>query len=299
MAKTARKMDYSESNRMQDRCVCLSVEFATYGTQRKLDMSKVQTDADKSRIRASKSILDSPRMSAIHSKWGEAYNWLRTKVLPSPFRRGVYNVPRELIDEIDRRLQQFQGEAKPLVEALVAELPELKERDKQAFKSQYNERNYPTADELRSAFFVKTQVLEFRVPDKLSPRLQARETAKNMEAWAENEKVVREFLRETWKFIVGQFANQLRVSKKSKGRIHDSTVKNLKEFAKDFDVRNVTDDDRLLALVARAKGLLDGVDADALRDDERLRAKVSAGMDKIEAEVNGLTEAPLRAIELA
>jgi len=288
----------------QDKCVCLSVEFATYGTQRKLDLTKVEMEADKSRVSASKSIMESENMDKIKSIWGRAHNWLGLKCLPGPLRKGVYLLPTELVVEVDQKLKQFEQDAQPYIKALVKELPTLKEQDRRDFRNQYNESDYPTAEALASSFYIYAQYIDFKVSDKLreiSESLYAREVAKSKKGWEESVDQAREFLRETGLYFIQQMAKQLNGETKDGKRrpIYDVTINNLMQFAKDFPARNIADDDKMLYLVAKAKGLLDGVDAYDLREDEKLRTKVATELDKINADVAGLMKRPLRAIELA
>jgi hypothetical protein len=288
----------------QERCLCISVEMGTYGQQRKLDLSKVETAADKRRIRASKAIMESANLDAIKTKWRQAHNWLGTKCLPGPFRRGVYICPDDLTAEVDQKLKQFEIDAQPYIDALVAELPALKEADKEAFKDHYNESDYPTEAELRDAFYIEVQYVDFKVSERLktlAPALYARQVAQDQQRWDDAIKQAREFLRDTALYLLGQFAKQLRGTTKDGKRnpIYDQTINNLRQFAKDFPARNIAGDDRLLLLIARAKGVLGDMDASDFRDDEKVRSRVSKEIDRIESEMNGLMETPLRAIELA
>ncbi len=299
--KVAKIADYRKTvaTAAQDKVVCLSVEFKTYGVSRTLDLSKVETEADKTRITASKHIMESDNIAAIKSIWGRGESWLKTKVLPGPLRQGIHLCPIEMVDEVERTLRQFEQDAQPWIKKLAAELPELKKADRIAFGNQFNEREYPTEEQVTAAFFIRIVPFDFTVSDKLPPTLYAREVAKNKKAWEETTDEARELLRETGLYYIQQMVKQLDTDKNGKRRpVVEATVRNLKQFVKDFPARNIADDDRMLYLVTKAKGLLEGVDAYDLRVDEKLRSKVSDELDKINSEVAGLMERPVRAIEL-
>ena len=70
-------------------------------------------------------------------------------------------------------------------------------------------------------------------------------------------------------------------------RFKETTVSNLVEFLANFEFRNVTDDSELQALVAKARELLHGVNADDLRTTGDLRTKVQQGMAEIAAQLDG------------
>jgi len=58
------------------------------------------------------------------------------------------------------------------------------------------------------------------------------------------------------------------------------------EFLTNFEFRNVTDDTELQGLVAQARQLLQGVNADDLRATGDLRARVQQGMADIAAQLD-------------
>lgn len=305
--ESAKKIDYSETNAItiKDKCVVLSVEFRALGVSRKVNMDKVETDADKNRLHATKHILDSDNMEAIHKIFRKTYSWLWTKCLPAPLRAGMYLLPVGLIEEVDAKLRQTQEEIRPFVDALKAELPELKETDRRQLRSQFNEGDYPTEQEIEGAFYIESQYIDFKVPEKLKAitgKLYAREVEKQAKGWEEAAEQARAFLRETADYLVNQLVNQLKIEKSKKGekrgRIYDSTIENVQQFMEDFAARNLADDGEMMVIVAKAKGLLDGIDADTLRGNDSLRAKLYDKMEAIKTDLDGLMKAPRRAIEL-
>jgi hypothetical protein len=300
--------DYSKTNEstIQDKCICLSVEFRTYGTSRKVNMDKVTVDADKDRLHISKHILDSDNMEAIHKIYRNTYNWLWTKCLPAPLRKGMYLLPIELVAEVDAKLKNAEEEIRPFIQALKVELPELKEADRRELRSQFSESDYPTEQEIENAFYIDSKYIDFRVPEKLKSigaNLYNKEVEKQARGWEEAAENAREFLRETAQYLIEQFANQLKIEKEGKkgekrGRIYDSTIESLKRFAEDFAARNIAGDDKLLTLVAKVKNAIDGIDADALRGNDRLRSKLADEIEQVRGNVRDLMARPIRAIEL-
>ena len=69
-------------------------------------------------------------------------------------------------------------------------------------------------------------------------------------------------------------------------RFKETTVSNLIEYLANFEFRNVTDNGELQALVAQARELLNGVDADDLRTTGDLRSRVQQGMADIAAQLD-------------
>ena len=71
-------------------------------------------------------------------------------------------------------------------------------------------------------------------------------------------------------------------------KFKQSTVSNLVEFLSNFSFRNVTDDRQLQELVGRARGLLQGVDADDLRTSVDMRTRVQQGMASLARDLDGM-----------
>ena len=77
-------------------------------------------------------------------------------------------------------------------------------------------------------------------------------------------------------------ADRLRTSADGKPlRFENTTVSNLVEFLANFAFRNVTDDTELQNLVAQARQMLQGVDAEDLRSTGELRTRVQQGMTNL------------------
>lgn len=292
MGKAAKKEDFSRANAelLQDKCVVLSVEFMKFGTSRKADLDKVETEADKSRLHVSKSIMVSENLKAINNIWRKGRDWLWTKVVPSPLREGMYLCPIELVDEVDMGLQGFEEQAKPFIKQLVAELPEIKRRDKASLKNQYRESDYPTAEELKESFYIDTMYVDFRVPDKLaavSPKLFRRETEKDTDRWEDASEDIKYFLRWAMVNCVERVVNVLSAKNP---RIYPSLVADTQQFIRDFDARNVTDDRALKTAVARARKIVEAIDVESLREDRDLQKQVKQQFERIADEVEELVK---------
>ncbi len=100
---------------------------------------------------------------------------------------------------------------------------------------------------------------------------------------------IQQVLRETMAGLVQHMADRLQTSEDGKPlRFKNSTVSNLVEFLANFEFRNVTDDTELQNLVAQARQMLQGVDAEDLRSTGELRTKVQQGMTNLAAQLDTL-----------
>lgn len=311
MGKLAKVENYQKASEsmMQDKCVCLSVRFGFLGTSRTVDKEKLGVDANKERLHAVKSIMESENINQISKLHSRAYGYLWSKILPAPLRKGMYLLPTEFIAELDEKLEAYDNDTKPYIEALIEELPELKKADRKELRDLYREEDYPTPDQIRNAFYIEAMYVDFRVPDKLkqiSDKMFSNEVKKQAKAWEESAVEINEFLRWCMKELVDRLTNQLKIEKAKKGdkegkrgKLYDTGLDKLRQFAEDFPFRNLADDKKLLAIVGKAKKIVGDVDADTLREDDALRQSMFDGMAEIQKEVDLLIlKAPGRIISL-
>src|SRR5439155_7326242 len=122
----------------------------------------------------------------------------------------------------------------------------------------------------------------FGVPDQLkgiSREVWEQEREKAALRMAEASAEIQVVLRESMAKLVQHMADRLKEGPDGKPlRFKETTVSNLVEFLANFEFRNVTDDSDLQSLVAQARELLHGVNADDLRTTGDLRTRVQQGM---------------------
>jgi hypothetical protein len=98
---------------------------------------------------------------------------------------------------------------------------------------------------------------------------------------------IQHVLRESMAKLVQHMAGRLKDGAEGKPlRFKETTVSNLVEFLTNFEFRNVTDDKELQNLVAQARQLLQGINADDLRTTGELRTKVQQGMAGLAAQLD-------------
>jgi hypothetical protein len=111
---------------------------------------------------------------------------------------------------------------------------------------------------------------------------------------------VRQALRVGLADLVDRMVERLDTNGDSKPKVfRDTLVTNLSEFIESFAPRNITDDAELGRLVDRCRGVLDGVDADALRASTAVRSKVRDGMARVQVALDSMViDRPARRIVL-
>ncbi len=73
-------------------------------------------------------------------------------------------------------------------------------------------------------------------------------------------------------------------------RFQKTTVTKLTDFIDNFALKNVTNDTGLEQVLGHAKAILNGVDADSLRNDDTVREYVVKGLGIVKECLSALTE---------
>jgi hypothetical protein len=286
-----------------DRAVCLSLAVGCLGTRRKVAAASIQVDADKDMLHVSKAILESKELDAIKTLDGEMRTWLGKRALPSPFRRGTYLIPLDLVEQVDAKIGEYQEKRRTLVDAFLAVYDKSVEDARKRLNGLFDAADYPGADKVRATFYVDVRYLAFGVPEKLEgirKDIFEREKAKAESQWREASDEVRQALRAGLADLVDHMVERLQGNGDGKPKVFRGTlVENMTEYLDLFDPRNVTDDTQLAQLVERCRKTLDGVDADALRASDAIRTKVREGMAQVQATLDTMViDRPARRIVL-
>jgi len=261
----------------------MALTFQRPGVRRKVDSNSVGTDADSSMIHVAKDIIDSEKLKAIQSFDYRVYAYVRFRTLPfSGLRHGVYLLPDGLVQSLHNYLKERAAEREKMVEEAVEEYPKLVEAAKERLGSLYDPNDYPSAETFRAAFGVSWKFFTMEVSDRLrSIDAEAfdEERAKAEAAWAGAVDEVRSALRVGFAGMVEHMIEIL-TDKDGKGprRFKGSTIEKLVTFIDIFDARNITNDKELKKVVAQAKKLLDGVDAESLRITSRTKEAEAEGI---------------------
>lgn len=289
------------------KSVLLKLDTGMLGTSKKLGSSQIEVDADKNRIKAAKSILDSPQLDAIRTEISQASKRIRNLCLPSPFKRGIYLLPIASIADADQILVESQAAIMAfLVPAFLEVYPALVEADKLALRGDtYNAADYPPADIVRDQFTFDWSYIAFGVPPALKgidSELFIREQKKAAAKLTQAVDDIQNLLRAQMLELVTHLADQMTgVSSDGKAKaIKTASVVNINKFLDAFSAKNITDDKELDALCEQAKDLLNGVDPQALRDSITTKDKVVAGFQEIKTELDKLmVNKPSRMIKFA
>ena len=103
-------------------------------------MAKVETDADKTRLRLTKELIKAKELDAIGKYLGELRRWIYVNTVPTFFKEGFQLTSLTGIEPIEARMRKAQGELAELVNDLVAVYPAKIDESKAGLNDQFNPR---------------------------------------------------------------------------------------------------------------------------------------------------------------
>lgn len=271
----------------------LAVKFGIMGNLRKISgTAMLDTDADKTLLKVSKTLVESEELEAVRSADGKMRAYLYNTCLP--WDLGVMLLPRDMVVEVTDKMEEFRAEREALVETFLAAYPNLIEEAASKLGSLYNHADYASVDEARTKFYFTYNWLTFGVSDTLkaiSADLYKKEEQKIAEQMNAAASEITFIMREQMLKLVAHLEERLTPSEDGKKKVlRDTPVSNLQEFLGKFAKYNVTGDVKLAELVERAHELVGGTSAETLRSSDEWREKIRKGMEGIKGQLSGMVE---------
>ena len=280
------------ANLVAAKTICLSLTRGRFGNKKRASMAGVEIDADKDLLRMAKKLLDSPELKAVQHLDSEVARYLRHVAFSSMFKGGVYLIPLTMVEAIDAKLREFAETRETLVDIAVAAYPTRVQETAERLGTVYVPGDYPTADEFRARFRFEWQYVTFDTPTRLKAisatifEQEREKAAAKLSAVADE---CRDAMRAGLASMVDRLIERLTPDDEGKPKTFTKTVvTNLHDFLSTFELRNVTDDSELAAVVAQARAAISGIDASTLRKDDLVRAGVLDSFTKLSAALDPL-----------
>jgi len=233
--------------------VYLTVTFHIAYLSRKGDLSKVEVEAEKSRLSLHKRIAQCEEYDKcvaiatsvrkdIREKWG-----FPTVVL----RDGVYIIPIELVEEVKEYIEEKKAEFNSWRDRFIKKYTRLIEEDRVRLGILFSESDYPSPEEMARKFYVYYRFFEINdLPIGLEERQKELE---------EEYKQLQYFLRKGMLEIFQTVLNCLGTTPSGrKGGIKEKTFERLCFLLDVFGKRNITEDKELADIVDKMKAIFEG-----------------------------------------
>jgi len=266
-----------------DNAVMLSVRTTRLGVRRKLSTDLISIDADKAMIGASKALLECDEYTAIVRADTELRAALRQLAIPTPNNLiGQYVVAKPIVGTVDSMLVSWTGKRSALVDAFINVYESAREEARMRLGVAYDAADYPTPDAARRAFALEWRFADFGLSREIEAQTD-REQARGR--WVAAVEEIATALREQFLELCTHLAERLAPEADGSVKMfRASTIKNLQTFIDTFDIRNVTDDDQLGALVTKARDYIRRVAPATVRSNMVLRDSLAATFSNIVAD---------------
>ena len=277
---------------LADKTMFLTLEFNRFGNSRQADVEVANTTADQTRFTHSKKLLNSPELKAIQKADNALRNYIDMQPTVWKYGKSMRVVGFEGVDHIDEVCENYQTITRPgLVTKFVdVYLERIAEAQKQ-LGDKFNAQDYPTLAQVKEEFAFTYQLVSFSTPEGLKashPKLYAKEKEKATKMYSLAVEDWKNGRRAILQEMVNHLLSILTPEEGKKKKLHATAVTKLQTFLDTFDLGSVPDDDGVKGDVAKLKMLMQGVDADKIKESDNLKAELVAGFTAANANLSTL-----------
>lgn len=203
-------------------------------------------------------------------------------------------LPNALYSKFTDKFRVFKRDFADAADDFARDYPMFIEERKRQINGLFREEDYPAADQIRSKFALDLQFMPFPDAEDFRSNLDADVVEDIRREIAENgASSIDHAMNKTYADIldkVGHMAAKLKEYKPAgkpgeRNFFMNSLVENVRELAELLPAFNLTNDPKLNDIAARISKELCAEDAQALRENEIVRANVAKSADEIVAEV--------------
>ncbi len=293
------------ARRLQTTCAAVRLSFTWLGSRKTLSREQRQQaaetfDAEGGILSAAKKLLDTrhPAFSRVTGIRSRAISYWRGVTLPYP-EPGIRLIRQDRIESFDRQIKELKAELHEAVGDLDRSYEELKGRARERLGRLYDPRDYP--DSLQGLFDLEWDFPSLSPPQyllELKPELYEQEVGRIAARFDEAVTLAEEAFGAEFSKLLAHLAERLAGTEDGKPKVfRDSAVDNVRAFFQRFGELNIRSNEQLDELVEQGQRILQGVDAQALREREPLRQRISTELAKVQASLDQvLVERPRRKI---
>jgi hypothetical protein len=295
----------SAADRLRSETTAVRLHVRWPGVRKTLDEVQKRRaaeafEADLKSLSAAKKLLDTshPKFKAVSAIRSQAVAYWRGCSLPY-IEAGVRLIRREDVTAFDVQMRTAQAELAEAVMVLDDCYGELVQQARERLGDLFDSRDYPAS--LQGLFAISWDYPSCSPPEclrRVSPELYEAECQRMQARFDEAVRLAESAFAEELSSLVGHLAERLSGQSDGKPKVfRDTAVNNLLEFFDRFQRLNIRSNEQLDALVQRAKGIVQGVDPQRLREQMGVRHQVSEHLTRIETSLDQwMTDRPRRSI---
>ncbi len=295
----------SPAQRLRRMAAAVRVHFTWWGVHRTLTAQQKEEvgdayGADARLLSAGKKLIDvrHEAFRGLTSIRGKILHYWRALTLPY-VESGVRLIRQSDIEGFVRAMEGFREE---LVEAgikLDAAYEQIKADARRRLGRLYDPSEYPA--ELRGLFAVEWDFPSIEPPNyllRLHPEIYQQEQERITRRFEEAVQLAEEAFIAEFSKVVSHLTERLSADAEGGRKVfRDSAIANLTQFFERFRQLNVRSSSQLDALVEQAQRVVQGIEPQALRDNDGLRQQVATQLAGVQSVLDGLmVDRPRRSI---
>jgi hypothetical protein len=242
-------------------------------------------------LSARKKLLDTthPAFKEVTAVRGRVLSFWKGCTLPYP-EPGVRLIKQDQVENFQRQMAVFEWELNDAVAKLDGHYSELKAAARRRLGELYSPDDYPPR--LTGLFGIEWDFPSVEPPNylmELSPSLYEQERQRVAARFEEAVQLAEQAFLSELARLVSHLTERLTNDGTGPRKVfRDSAIGNLTEFFEQFKQLNVHSNADLDALVERAQRIVQGVEAQELRDNNALRQHVATELTRVQAAVDGM-----------
>lgn len=283
-------------------CVFVVTNFHMgMGKMKQIRNLDVITDADKTKLRHQKQLIDSPELEEIRSQDGKLRRYIESRTCRYSESMGF--LPKIFLPELDRVMVAYQTVRRPkLVGEFMAKYREMEQNDFAALRStegglgeHFRREDYPASDLVEQGFsfhFAYKPVGDLTGFEGISDVIIAREIEKEQSIRMQAVLEWRDAFRLAGQGALDTLFEALRPQADGKRKkLFDTTVTKLQDYLETFKPRDLSNDEEWdKEFVQKLRGILKGVTVDKLRESDTLKDNVAKQLAELKQNVGGLVQ---------
>lgn len=277
----------------------IQLSTSIWGARRKIKTEQITNMAAANEwLSTQKKLIDPCALKPIQKVANAARGYLSSVSLPFPIN-GMVFVPKEMISKVDDQLNRFQSDFNDKVADFMDRYDRLRETAMVYLGDLFNETDYPV--DIQAKFSFAWRFINLDVPNGrtgvLSPEVYEREKKKFVQTMEDARELAVMSLREEFSGMIQRITERFTNGDNTKPKVFkNGTINNFYAFFETFKARNIFGDKELSELVDRARAVLGGQNAAAIRSNDELKEQIRDGMAGVENAMDEMLSRPRRRI---
>lgn len=279
-------------------CVFITMHFHMgIGRMKQIKNVKVETDADTSKLRHQKQLIESPELEEIRSQDNKLKRYIESKTCRYSESTGFLN--RAFLPEVDRVILAYQTIRRPkLVQAFMEKYRIAEQNDfmelRESLGEYFHRGDYLSSNTVEAGFgfnFYYRRVGEVGLVG-VSDVILAREIEKEQSIRMQAVREWADAMRMAGLGAIDALFEALKPRPDGKrGRLFDSTVDKIHEYLETYSQRDLANDTEWQKeFVVKMRAVMEGVTPEMLRESEGLKDAVAKQLGELKQNIAGLVQ---------